>query len=94
MAEWSKAADCKSVRLISRWFESNPSQLKRISKNRYDLVKFKSIDSLKIVETNEVKNTQRFLKKKTRAAVLRALHISSKGNRISMSMLYVYKRLH
>ena len=48
VAEWSKAADCKSVRLISRWFESNLSQLvgRVLLKNNHQLNKFSIIDKL------------------------------------------------
>lgn len=53
VAEWSKAADCKSVRLISRWFESNLSQLvisvvNKKLKSTYLLRKFQKLDKLKI----------------------------------------------
>ena len=50
MAEWSKAADCKSVRLISRWFESNLSQMDYLvtMKSTYFLKKFEKVDSFKI----------------------------------------------
>lgn len=71
MAEWSKAADCKSVRLISRWFESNPSQLvvnivNKKSKKPYLLKKFQKLDILKI----KVRKVQLTNAKKIREANL------------------------
>ena len=35
MSEWLKEADCKSVAILLRWFESNPAQLTFLNLKTY-----------------------------------------------------------
>lgn len=39
VAEWSKATDCKSVRIFSRWFEPNPLHINSTNLLRFKLTK-------------------------------------------------------